>query len=471
MINKNKAIKKQIVKLPNKNDYYESSTEFLLEKLEVGNYLIYVEASNHNNLDKNAFAYQRLQVTDLFVFEDDEENKDIFYTYNRKTGKPIENVKFKNEVESSISNSNGKAFLNPTKHEKDVTYSHNVEISHQKDTILKTYNRNFIYSNDIEEDYENFEAKAMIYFDRAIYRPGQKMYYKGIIIQNLNDEKSVVPFITVHVTIEDENNSVLKEFDVQTNDFGSFSGEFDIPKNVLTGEFSIKIDEPENYEIDEKYYDKDEDEHRFWDNVDFNSHESFRFKVEEYKRPTFEVSFDEIKENYTIGDTLKIKGNAKALAGNNLTNAKIEYSISKSVHSKTNSIPFDEDYIISETTTDENGNFSIQFMANEPTVPNNEIETINFTIDFKVTDIQGETRTASQTILVGREMLNINLSIKPELISEENNILYISTKTLNNYPIEAKGVVKIYEIKSNAFLKRRLFSIPEIQTIKREEFK
>ena len=81
-------------------------------------------------------------------------------------------------------------------------------------------------------------------------------------------------------------------------------------------------------------------------------------------------------------------------------------------------------------------------MANEPTVPNNEIETINFTIDFKVTDIQGETRTASQTISVGREMLNINLSIKPELISEENNILYISTKTLNNYPIEAKVLSK-----------------------------
>ena len=112
-----------------------------------------------------------------------------------------------------------------------------------------------------------------------------------------------------------------------------------------------------------------DDEHQFWDNVDFESLTEFIFKVEEYKRPTFEIVFDEITENYTIGDSINIKGNAKALAGNNLTNAKIEYSISKSVHSKTNSIPFDEDYIISETTTDENGNFSIQFMANEPTVP------------------------------------------------------------------------------------------------------
>ena len=473
LINKNKVIKKQIVKLPNKNDYYESSTEFLLDKLEVGNYLVYVEASNQSNLDKNAFAYQRLQVTDLFVFEDDEENKDVFYTYNRKTGKPIENIKFKNEVESSISNTNGKASLNPTKYEKDVSYSHNVEITHQKDTILKTYNRNFVYSSDIEEDYENFEAKAMVYFDRAIYRPGQKMYYKGIIIQNLNDKKSVVPFVSVHVTIEDENNSVLKEFDVQTNEFGSFSGEFDIPKNVLTGKFSIEIDEPENYEIDEKYYDKEEDEHTFWDNVDFNSHESFRFKVEEYKRPTFEVKFDEIKENYTIGDTLKIKGNAKALAGNNLTNAKVAFTISKRIRSdfdSDNYIPYQDNYINKEITTDEKGNFLIEFTATDSIVPNQEINSINFTIETTVTDTNGETRTASKSVIVGKEMLELSLNVKNEYVVEDNNTIKINSTTLNDYSIDTKGTLKVYEIQQKKYLKNRLFYFPEIQAFTREEF-
>lgn len=473
LINKNKVIKKQIVKLPNKNDYYESSTEFLLDKLEVGNYLVYVEASNQSNLDKNAFAYQRLQVTDLFVFEDDEENKDVFYTYNRKTGKPIENIKFKNEVESSISNSNGKASLNPTKYEKDVSYSHNVEITHQKDTILKTYNRNFVHSSDIEEDYENFEAKAMVYFDRAIYRPGQKMHYKGIIIQNLNDKKSVVPFVSVHVTIEDENNSVLKEFDVQTNEFGSFSGEFDIPKNVLTGKFSIEIDEPENYEIDEKYYDKEEDEHTFWDNVDFNSHESFRFKVEEYKRPTFEVKFDEIKENYTIGDTLKIKGNAKALAGNNLTNAKVAFTISKRIRSdfdSDNYIPYQDNYINKEITTDEKGNFLIEFTATDSIVPNQEINSINFTIETTVTDTNGETRTASKSVIVGKEMLELSLNVKNEYVVEDNNTIKINSTTLNDYSIDTKGTLKVYEIQQKKYLKNRLFYFPEIQAFTREEF-
>jgi uncharacterized protein YfaS (alpha-2-macroglobulin family) len=168
----------------------------------------------------------------------------------------------------------------------------------------------------------------MVYFDRAIYRPGQKMHYKGVLIQNKENIKSVVPFVSVRVEISDVNENILKEFDVQTNEFGSFSGEFDIPKNVLTGEFFITIDEPDDYEIDTKYYKKKEDEHKFWDYVDFND-KSFSFKVEEYKRPTFEVKFDEIKENYTIGDTVKVSGNAKALAGHNLTNAKVSYTVSK----------------------------------------------------------------------------------------------------------------------------------------------
>ena len=131
--------------------------------------------------------------------------------------------------------------------------------------------------------------------------------------------------------INDFNNTILKEFDIQTNEFGSFSGEFDIPKNVLTGEFNFEIEEAEHYAVDTKYYNEKEDEHEFWDNVDFNQYEEFSFQVEEYKRPTFEVKFDTIKENYTIGDSIKIKGNAKALAGNNLTNAKVAYSISRSI--------------------------------------------------------------------------------------------------------------------------------------------
>ncbi len=73
------------------------------------------------------------------------------------------------------------------------------------------------------------------------------------MIQNKDGVKSVVPFVTISVTIEDENYTTLKEYEVQTNEFGSFTGEFDIPKNVSTGQFTITIDEPDNYENDKKY--------------------------------------------------------------------------------------------------------------------------------------------------------------------------------------------------------------------------
>jgi TonB-dependent SusC/RagA subfamily outer membrane receptor len=473
-LTKNKAFKTQKVVLPNKRDFFEYSTEVLLEKLDIGNYLIYIETPNDTISNKKVFAFDVLQVTNMYVIEDNEENKDAFYIYDRKLGKPLEDVKIASEEENIKTNANGNAYFKHKWRIKDKKYSNAILITSKNDSLSINYNRNFLSTNEINnksvDDYENWEAKAMVYFDRAIYRPGQKMFYKGVIIQKKDTVKNVVPFVTVHVTISDVNNATLKEFDVQTNEFGSFSGEFDIPKNTLTGEFSIEIEEPKNYEQDSKYYNKKEDEHEFWDNVDFESYNEFMFKVEEYKRPTFEVNFDEIKENYTIGDTITIKGNAKALAGNNLTNAKISYTVSKNCYSKTKSIPYQQNFINSETATDENGNFTIQFIANEPKIANEEIETLNFSINVTVTDIQGETRIASQSIVVGKEMLKLNLKVNWELISEDNNKLNISATTLNNYPIDTKGKIKIYELKKKSFLKKRQNEIPEIQTLTKNEF-
>ncbi|MBC8884170.1 hypothetical protein H9X57_14830 [Flavobacterium piscinae] len=324
---KNKPEKSYTLKLPSKGDFLNYSTEILLERMDVGNYLIFMETLNDTIENKIAFAYENLQVTNFSIVEDFDEKSNSIYILNRKTGQPIKNVSIKNEDETIYTNKEGKAQFKLKTHIKNKVYNNDILIIKENDTLLKKYNRKFIYDK-VDEEYENFDAKVMVYFDRAIYRPGQKMYYKGVLIQNKDNVKSVVPYVSVRVEISDVNENILKEFDVQTNEFGSFSGEFDIPKNVLTGDFFITIDEPDDYEIDTKYYKKKEGEHKFWDYVDFYD-ERFNFKVEEYKRPTFEVKFDEIKENYTIGDTVKVRGNAKALAGNNLTNAKVAYTVSK----------------------------------------------------------------------------------------------------------------------------------------------
>lgn len=468
---KNKAIKSHIVTLPTKDDYFEYSTEILLEKMETGNYLIFMEALNNSRENKIAYAYENVQVTNLFVVEDYDEKHNSFFILDRKTGKPIENASVKNEEGTVYTNREGKAQIKLTKRIPNKKYNHDVLVFKEQDTLLKKYNRTFIYdkNKDNEDDYENFEAKAMVYFDRAIYRPGQKMYYKGILIQRKDNVKSVVPHVSVHIEIKDVNDTTLKEFDVQTNEFGSFSGEFDIPKNTLTGEFYLYVDEANDYEVDTKYYDKKEEEHAFWDNVDFN-YDNFYFKVEEYKRPTFEVNFDEIKENYTIGDTLKIRGNAKALAGNNLTNAKVSYTVSKYISTIASYNTNGSDSLNSETTTDENGNFSIKFLAAQEGISNDSINSFNYTIKVDITDTQGETRSESKRVEVGKNMLDLNIVLNNNLYLENDNKLTIRSTTLNNYPIDAKGEIKIYELQQKEFLKNRLFGIPEIQTINRNEF-
>ncbi|HRZ32504.1 MAG TPA: MG2 domain-containing protein [Flavobacterium sp.] len=470
-IQQNKPIKSFTRKLTSSNDFFNHSTEIILEKIDVGNYLVFLETTNDTIEKKIAFTYENFQVSNFFIVEDKNEKYDLIYVLDKKTGKPIENVSIKNEDETVYTNKEGKAQFRLRKQIQNKIYNNDILIIKENDTLLKKYHRTFIYEREEnnEDDFDNFEAKAMVYFDRAIYRPGQKIHYKGILIQNKDNIKSVVPYVSIHVEINDVNENILKEFDVQTNEFGSFSGEFDIPKNTLTGNFYITIDEADNYEVDAKYYDSNEEEHKFWDNVDFDV-DNFYFKVEEYKRPTFEIIFDEIKENYTISDTIKIKGKAKALAGNNLTNAKVAYTVSKKTTSNKSSFSDDDDFIIAETATDENGNFNIQFPAIEEGVSNDSILLIRYTVKIDVTDIQGETRSAFKYIKVAKEMLELNVLLNSNLFKEDDNKIIIKSTTLNNYTIDSKGEIKIYELQKSIFLKNRLFGIPEIQTLSRNEF-
>lgn len=469
-VTNNQPLKEQFVFLDTIKKFTSHTTEFVLEKLDIGNYLVYVETPNYDNTEK-AFSYQQITVTDFFIVEDTKEDEDQFYIYNRKNGKPLENITIKNNSETKISTKNGKISFKHKKRNKNKTYKNTVWFTSNNDTISRDYNEGYILEDYLisSDDYDEWEAQAMVYFDRAIYRPGQKLFYKGILVQQKDLEKSVVPFVTVKVTINDANLNVLKEFEVQTNEFGSFSGEFEIPKNVVTGEFEIEIEEPYNFEQDDKYYDTKEEEHRFWDNVDFQTN-SFNFSVEEYKRPTFEITFNEIKENYTIGDTINIKGNAKAFAGNNLTNAKISYTVSKSSTIKNTYVPYKENFITQTTATNENGDFIISFVANDSLFSNEEIQAFHYTIKLAVTDAQGETQTASKSVTVSQEMLDLQVIISNEIYAEEETKLEIKSQTKNQFPIEATGKILIYEIKSKSFLKQRRSWFPDIQTISREKF-
>ena len=471
-ISKNKIYKSFSKKLPIKKEHFEYSTEILLEKLEVGNYLLFVETQN-NEGGKLAFTYEKITVTSILPLFDDENKNDVIFVLDRKTGKPIDKLKILNDGKIYLGNEKGKIEIPKEKYNALNTKKYDTKLLFVKDndTLIDNYNRSFMYENnqDQDDEYDNYEAKPMVFFDRAIYRPGQKMFYKAVIIQNKDGIKSIVPNVTVHLEIKDTNGTTLKEIEVMTNEFGSISGEFDIPKNVLTGEFSLTIEKSDIIENDKDYYNIKEDEHKFWDNVNFDD-DRFTFNVEEYKRPTFEIQINKIKENLSIGDTVSVTGNAKTLAGSNLTNVKVSYEISKSVYLKNGDNDSESNYIKNEITTDEHGDFKIQFTSSEVNIAKDSINSINFDVAITVIDATGETKIASQTIYVGDKTLKLDLKINNIINIDQENNLMIESTTLNNFPVDSKGEIEFIYLEKKNFLKQRQFAIPEINSISREEF-
>ncbi|UUF14951.1 MULTISPECIES: carboxypeptidase-like regulatory domain-containing protein [Flavobacterium] len=471
IIQKTKPAISQSYTLTNKKDYFEYSTEVLLPQLETGSYLVYFESESDSS-DRKAYAFETITVSDFIILGTQNDTAEIYQILDRKTGKPLENVNIKSQSISVLTNKNGIAVFE--KKINQYTYQP-ITVYTPKDTLYienKYLAYNNLYNNK-NEDQNNFKGKVEFYLDRAIYRPGQTVYYKGIATQKTKNKSSVVPFTTFQIIVEDPNNTEIKEIDVTTNEFGSFSGEFVLPKSGLTGSFLITADEPNDYEND-KVYDKTKDEHPFWDNVDFETSQ-IDFQVEEYKRPKFEVTFEPKKESFQLNQLVKVKGTAKAFAGSNISDAKVTYTVTRHTtylrHFYNQEVE-NEVLAVEETKTDASGKFSIDFTALPAKNSKKELLPVfNYEIKASVTDINGETHDAGTSIKVGYHDLELNAVIPNEIYTKNKNEIKLLSTNLNGEFMTIKGEIKIYYL--NPFstkFKGRVFPNPEIESISNSDF-
>ena len=465
IMKKQKPVSIKKYELLNKNDYLEYTTEVLLPNLEIGSYLVYFESDTN----KKAFAFETIDVTNLAVLVSQNDKADTYQILDRKTGKPLENVSIKSESQNLLTDKNGIAVG------EKINYNYNyIDISSSNDSlsIRKNY-FNHVYEYFIENsEYVKLKGKVEFYLDRAIYRPGQTVYYKGIAFQKLNNKTSIVANTTFKILIKDTNQNVFNEFDVITNEFGSFSGEFELPKNGLTGNFNIEAKKPKDYENDINY-DKNKANHPFWDNVNFENSRT-NFKVEEYKRPKFEVVFKPKKETYQVNQTVKVKGTAKAFAGSNISDAIVKYTVTRYTQYYRSFYGQEETEIltIAETKTDASGKFSIDFNATPSKNSKKEqLPIFNYRINVTVTDINGETHDAETTVKVGYHNLILGTSLPDQIETKNINEITLTSTNLNGEFIATKGEIKMYFVSpfSNT-IKGRVFPQPDIEGISHKEF-
>lgn len=457
--------------LVDKKDYFEYTTEVLLPQLETGSYLVYFE-SDATSKDKKGFGYETITVSNISVLANSKGDTEYYTVLDRKTGKNIPDVSLKSAYFDIKTNADGLASYK-RKEGNNRNNNFPIKLATANDTIL--ISKNYLaYASDYSEndEDENFKAKVEFYLDRAIYRPGQTVYYKGIAFQKKKNKSSIVPNTSFKITIQDPNYSHFKEFEVTTNEFGSFSGEFVLPKNGLTGEFSIEAKEPKDTKK-EASYDKIKNEHPFWEDVDFQN-SSIYFIVEEYKRPKFEVTFEPKKESFQVNQSVTVKGTAKAFSGSNISDVKVTYTITRFTNSFRNyySNEPEEVLVSSETKTDASGKFAIDFIAKpSKNASKEQLPIFNYRINASVTDINGETHTAVTTIKVGYHDLALTTSVPNSIETKNKNEITLNSTNLNGEFKAVKGEIKIYFVSpfSKKF-KSRVFEQPEINTISDTDF-
>ncbi|MBG6187972.1 MG2 domain-containing protein [Flavobacterium sp. CAN_S2] len=471
IIKDKKPIASKNYELEKKNNYFEYSTEVLLPPLKIGSYLVYFE-SDSDIKNTKAFAYETITVSNIAVLTSENDKKENYQVLDRKSGKPIGDVSIKLLNQTIITDKNGVATY--LKENNNRNYSL-IEFTTENDSLLLNNRYSNYYNDYATQENEKANSKVEFYLDRAIYRPGQTVYYKGIAVRKELDKTTIVAKTTFKITIKDTNGSVFKEFNTITNEYGSFSGEFMLPKSGLTGSFRMTADEPDDYETD-PIYDIIKDEHPFWDNVNYDNSEIY-FRVEEYKRPKFEVTFESFKNAYQVNQKVSVNGLAKAFAGSNISDAKVTYNVTLIPYTLNNGYYHNqngksESILVGETKTDGTGKFEINFIAKPfENTSKEKLPIFEYYISASVTDSNGETHQTQTNVRIGYHSLMLTATIPNRIETKNKNEIQFNSTNLNGEFLAVKGEIKLYYVSpfSNKF-KSRVFPQPEIETISKEDF-
>lgn len=441
-----KPIKKQFYELVDLNDYHNYSTEINLPELPIGNYLIVASSSETPINSNEIYSYVKTKVSRLSFVNLKYSKYFKTQILNRLTGEPLSNVNVKIEGDSleifeGKSNKNGEVNVRLN---KEGYYNLKIYAALNKDTLIsslkRAYRRGFY-----EDEEENHIALMQIYTDRKIYRPGQTIFFKGMLLDYRNGRNRMKSNTHVSVRILDSRRKKLKEFRLKTNEFGSVSGKYQLPKGILTGRFRIVIEEDNG--------DDNGDYDRYYDRIDDYYESKVYFSVEEYKRPRFEVSFDKYTDNKSFGDSIHVKGRAEALMGSSISDANVKYRIRRKLDRfwLYNKIKIPKDLILTSgtTLTDAQGNFEIAFVADVDSL-SRSIEDITYSYEIfaEVTDSNGETRTAESNVKIGSKNLELSFNLPDKMNSAKPQKLDFSIQNLNRVAIPGEYEISIYQLKS-----------------------
>jgi hypothetical protein len=390
-------------------DYRAHSTETAFEALPPGQYIM--EMIGNNSID-TCKAVAEFSVSGLTFSEE----AGSFTVMDIENGKPLQGANIltwaRNSIKSPKSvqtNSGGKGFV--------PNNSEMIQISLNGDTLIMPW-----YINHYVKPKDEPTQNLYLFTDRSVYRPGQKVFFKGILLNSLKDKTNSVANQHVQIIFNSSNNKSIDTLQLITNQYGSVSGSFTIPTSGMPGEYYLQS---------------------------AFGNESIR--VESYRRPGFEITTKPLEGEVRIGSEVKLTGEVKSFSGVSLKEVRGKYHITRSSFIwRWRSNP--EEIESGTFTTDEAGKFSISFVAKADSLQQYDTSwPTQFNVGIDVTDISGETQTASKSFSMEKSALKAEL-IAPDFIDlskDQTGYFSVGYSIVNadKQPINQSGKIELIRLK------------------------
>ncbi|MBX7108452.1 MAG: alpha-2-macroglobulin [Chitinophagales bacterium] len=432
-------------------DYQSHAAEIKIPAMPLGNYIILCSSTAGFSLLDGGIAKAATTVSNIGYITKRYKDHYSVYVLHRESGKPLPKVEAKLLSQQYDQQSRSYRFREEGRYTTDqqgyfeipaTTGGRNfrIEFTTGEDKLLADDYFYLYRNNAVKEKI----TRTIFFTDRSVYRPGQAIHFKGIVLENENDKNILKSNFSSVVELIDVNGQKVSALDLVTNKFGSFQGTFTAPVNSLNGSMSIR-----------------------------NASGSVEVSVEEYKRPRFEVMFDTLQRSWRLKDTVKVVAMAKSFAGANIDGAAVSYRVVRQARfpiwyygrKRVSSSQYTQAMEISSgtTVTDASGAFTISFPAiPDLKIPAAEKPQFDYRVIAEVADIMGETRSAETVVTIGYVSINVDAAIPENVSADSVSQIAIKSENLNGFFEPAQGTVVIsHLVQPGRIFRERLWKRPD----------
>ena len=413
-------------------DYEEVKDSFEIGgNLPLGAYLMEVTSDNTGIAPQRELFYVSNLAVMIQQLPDDRHR---YVVVNATDGQPVPGAKIMlYDRDYDVKTGKWKRLVHArlTTDENGEAYFKNVD----GNVLISTSNDKFTPAKDIYLSRARYyekkddETKYQLFTDRAIYRPGQKVHATAVsyIVKKGLDASVPGKSMELKFILRDANWKQVAEQKATTDEYGTASVDFELPQGGQTGMYHVSV----------------------------NNRANSSFRVEEYKRPTFEITFPKVNEKYNWGDTVVVKASAKTYAGVPVQGAKVEYQVTRrnqlwwwGAGSAGQLVKTDS------CVTREDGTFDVEIPLEASLSGKDEADMsdfmriarfFNFEVSAIVTDISGESHEGVMSLPLGTKPTILTVNLPKRIETDSLKTVTFAYRNASGMPISSRLKYRIDE--------------------------